>query len=126
MTGEITLRGKVLPVGGIKRKNIGSQALEDQRNYLVRKQPKDVAEIKEDYFKGLTFHFVKEMHEVLDLAITDQGEACESIVVYVYCNLCPHPRRFCVYLERDEGPKTLSQPYSRRRKGSQHGLFSTR
>ena len=38
----------------------------------MRKQPKDVAEIKEDYLKGLTFHFVKEMHEVLDLAITDQ------------------------------------------------------
>ena len=72
MTGEITLRGKVLPVGGIKEKILAAKRSKIKEIILCESNRKDVEEIKEDYLKGLTFHFVKEMHEVLDLAITDQ------------------------------------------------------
>lgn len=72
MTGEITLRGKVLPVGGIKEKILAAKRSKIKEIILCESNRKDVEEIKADYLKGLTFHFVKEMHEVLDLAITDQ------------------------------------------------------
>lgn len=72
MTGEITLRGKVLPVGGIKEKILAAKRSKIKEIILSESNRKDIEEIKEDYLKGLTFHFVKEMHEVLDLAITDQ------------------------------------------------------
>jgi ATP-dependent Lon protease len=72
MTGEITLRGKVLPVGGIKEKILAAKRSKIKEIILCESNRKDIEEIKEDYLKGLTFHFVKEMHEVLDLAIIDQ------------------------------------------------------
>ena len=72
MTGEITLRGKVLPVGGIKEKILAAKRSKIKEIILSESNRKDIEEIKQDYLKGLTFHFVKEMHEVLDLAITDQ------------------------------------------------------
>ena len=72
MTGEITLRGKVLPVGGIKEKILAAKRSKIKEIILCESNRKDIEEIKEDYLKGLTFHFVKEMHEVLALAITDK------------------------------------------------------
>ncbi|MFI2744417.1 endopeptidase La [Zhouia sp. PK063] len=73
MTGEITLRGKVLPVGGIKEKILAAKRARIKEIILCEDNRRDIEEIKEDYLKGLTFHFVKEMSEVIDLAITDQS-----------------------------------------------------
>lgn len=72
MTGEITLRGKVLPVGGIKEKILAAKRSKIKEIILSESNRKDIEEIDASYLKGLTFHFVKEMHEVLDIAITDQ------------------------------------------------------
>ena len=72
MTGEITLRGKVLPVGGIKEKILAAKRARIKEIILSEDNRKDIAEIKEDYIKGLTFHYVSEMSEVIDIAITDQ------------------------------------------------------
>jgi len=70
MTGEITLRGKVLPVGGIKEKILAAKRARIKEIILSEDNRKDILEIKEDYLKGLTFHYVSEMSEVIDLAIT--------------------------------------------------------
>ena len=72
MTGEITLRGKVLPVGGIKEKILAAKRARIKEIILCEDNRKDIEEIKEEYLKGLTFHYVKEMSEVIDIAITDQ------------------------------------------------------
>ncbi|NNK76734.1 MAG: endopeptidase La, partial [Maribacter sp.] len=72
MTGEITLRGKVLPVGGIKEKILAAKRAKIKEIILSEENKKDVLDIKEDYLKGLSFHYVSEMSEVIDLAITDQ------------------------------------------------------
>ncbi|MTG97985.1 MULTISPECIES: endopeptidase La [Myroides] len=72
MTGEITLRGKVLPVGGIKEKILAAKRANIKEIILCKENKKDIDEIKEDYLKGLTFHYVDKMHEVLDIAITNQ------------------------------------------------------
>ena len=72
MTGEITLRGKVLPVGGIKEKILAAKRARIKEVILCEDNRKDVQEIKEDYLKGLTFHFVTEMSEVIDIAVTDK------------------------------------------------------
>lgn len=72
MTGEITLRGKVLPVGGIKEKILAAKRSKIKEIILSESNRKDIEEIKEDYLKGLQFHFVKEMDEVLTLAVTDK------------------------------------------------------
>ncbi len=72
MTGEITLRGKVLPVGGIKEKILAAKRANIKEIILCSENKQDVDEIKPDYIKGLTFHYVKEMSEVLQIAITDQ------------------------------------------------------
>jgi len=73
MTGEITLRGKVLPVGGIKEKILAAKRARIKEIILSEENRKDIAEIKEEYIKGLTFHYVSEMSEVIDIAITDQN-----------------------------------------------------
>ncbi|NND15541.1 MAG: endopeptidase La [Eudoraea sp.] len=73
MTGEITLRGKVLPVGGIKEKILAAKRARIREIILSEENKKDIAEIKEDYIKGLTFHYVSEMSDVIDIAITDQN-----------------------------------------------------
>ena len=72
MTGEITLRGKVLPVGGIKEKILAAKRSKIKEIILCESNRKDIEEINADYLKGLKFHFVKEMHEVLAIAITDE------------------------------------------------------
>jgi ATP-dependent Lon protease len=72
MTGEITLRGKVLPVGGIKEKILAAKRSKIKEIILCESNRKDIEEIKHSYLKGLTFHFVKEMGEVLALALTNQ------------------------------------------------------
>jgi ATP-dependent Lon protease len=72
MTGEITLRGKVLPVGGIKEKILAAKRAKIKELVLCEENKKDVEEIKDHYIKGLTFHYVKDMSEVLDKALTDQ------------------------------------------------------
>lgn len=69
MTGEITLRGRVLPVGGIKEKILAAKRANIKDIILCRSNQKDILEIKEDYIKDLNFHYVKEMREVIDLAL---------------------------------------------------------
>jgi ATP-dependent Lon protease len=72
MTGEITLRGKVLPVGGIKEKILAAKRAKVNTIILCEKNRKDIEEIEAHYVKGMTFHYVSAMEEVLDLAILDQ------------------------------------------------------
>ncbi|MFD0962483.1 endopeptidase La [Pseudofulvibacter geojedonensis] len=72
MTGEITLRGKVLPVGGIKEKILAAKRAKIKEIILSEENRKDILEIKPDYLKGLNFHYVTEMDEVLDIALTKQ------------------------------------------------------
>lgn len=72
MTGEITLRGKVLPVGGIKEKILAAKRAKIKEIILCHENKRDIDEIKPEYIAGLTFHYVKEMGEVLDIAITNQ------------------------------------------------------
>ncbi|MCM4169912.1 endopeptidase La [Arenibacter sp. TNZ] len=73
MTGEITLRGKVLPVGGIKEKILAAKRARIKEIILCEDNRKDILEIKKDYLKGLTFHYVTDMQEVIDIAITDDS-----------------------------------------------------
>lgn len=72
MTGEITLRGKVLPVGGIKEKILAAKRAGITDIILCNENRKDIEEIKEDYLKGLSFHYVKTVKEVIDFALTDE------------------------------------------------------
>ncbi|MFD2555826.1 endopeptidase La [Sphingobacterium tabacisoli] len=69
MTGEITLRGKVLPVGGIKEKILAAKRANIKEIILCKSNKKDILEIKEDYIKDMQFHYVSEMSEVIDLAL---------------------------------------------------------
>ncbi len=72
MTGEITLRGKVLPVGGIKEKILAAKRANIKEIILCHENKSDVEEIKAAYLEGLTFHYVKEMSDVLAIAITKE------------------------------------------------------
>ncbi len=72
MTGEITLRGKVLPVGGIKEKILAAKRARIKEILLCEDNRRDIDEIKPEYLKGLTFHYVKDMSDVLKLALTKQ------------------------------------------------------
>ncbi len=72
MTGEITLRGKVLPVGGIKEKILAAKRAHIKEILLCENNKRDIDEIKPEYLKGLTFHYVKEMKDVLELALTKE------------------------------------------------------
>lgn len=69
MTGEITLRGKVLPVGGIKEKILAAKRGKVTKIILSKENKKDFNEIKEDYIKGIEFHFVTTMLEVIKLSL---------------------------------------------------------
>jgi ATP-dependent Lon protease len=69
MTGEITLRGKVLPVGGIKEKILAARRAGIKEIILCEKNKADIADINPEYIKGLKFHYVKEMMEVLEIAL---------------------------------------------------------
>ncbi len=72
MTGEITLRGKVLPVGGIKEKILAAKRANIKEIILSKSNKKDILEIKEDYIKDLEFHYVSDMAEVIQLALLKQ------------------------------------------------------
>jgi len=72
MTGEITLRGKVLPVGGIKEKILAAKRANIKEIVLCHENKSDIDEIKPEYLEGLKFHYVKEMSEVLAIALTNQ------------------------------------------------------
>ena len=72
MTGEITLRGKVLAVGGLKEKILAGKRAGIKEYILCKDNEKDILEIKEEYRKGLIFHYVTDMEEVIRLAITNE------------------------------------------------------
>lgn len=72
MTGEITLRGKVLAVGGLKEKILAGKRAGIKEYILCKDNEKDILEIKEEYRKGLIFHYVTDMEEVISLAITNE------------------------------------------------------
>ncbi|MFC2109457.1 endopeptidase La [Bacteroidota bacterium] len=72
MTGEITLRGKVLPVGGIKEKILAAKRANIKEIILCAENKRDIDEIKESYVKGLKFHYVTEMSEVVAIALMKQ------------------------------------------------------
>ncbi|AWU44309.1 endopeptidase La [Blattabacterium punctulatus] len=69
MTGEITLRGKVLPVGGIKEKILAAKRANIKEIILSQDNKKDVEEIKQDHLKGLTFDYVRDMNDVVHLSL---------------------------------------------------------
>ncbi|WP_295182521.1 endopeptidase La [uncultured Christiangramia sp.] len=73
MTGEITLRGKVLPVGGIKEKILAAKRARIKELILCEENKRDIEEIKDEYLKGLTFHYVRDMSDVINIAITKQA-----------------------------------------------------
>jgi ATP-dependent Lon protease len=75
MTGEITLRGKVLPVGGIKEKILAAKRAGIKEIILSEMNKKDLEEIKPIYLKGLKFHFVDTISDVLNIALTKQKVA---------------------------------------------------
>jgi ATP-dependent Lon protease len=69
MTGEITLRGKVLPVGGIKEKILAAKRSGIREIILSNRNKRDIDEIEKHYLKGLTFHFVDNVDEVINIAL---------------------------------------------------------
>ena len=71
MTGEITLRGKVLPVGGIKEKILAAKRAKIKEIILSEANRRDISEINVNYLKGLTFHYVSEMSDVISVSITN-------------------------------------------------------
>lgn len=72
MTGEITLRGKVLPIGGVKEKILAAKRAGIEDIILCEANRKDVADIQADYIKDLRFHFVTNMLEVIDIALLEE------------------------------------------------------
>ena len=72
MTGEITLRGKVLPVGGIKEKILAAKRAGITEIVMCRDNKKDIDEISEEYIAGVNFHYVENIQEVWDFALTDE------------------------------------------------------
>jgi ATP-dependent Lon protease len=72
MTGEITLRGKVLPVGGIKEKILAAKRAGITDIILCDENRKDIEEIKANYLKGLKFHYVHDIMEVLEIALLNE------------------------------------------------------
>jgi len=69
MTGEITLRGRVLPVGGLKEQILAAKRANIKEIILCRSNQKDILEIKESYITDLKFHYVTDMREVINLAL---------------------------------------------------------
>ena len=78
MTGELTLRGKVLPVGGIKEKILAAKRSGINEILLSKQNRKDILEINEKYVKGMTFHYVDTLKEVIDIALLN--EKVENVV----------------------------------------------
>ena len=91
MTGEITLRGKVLPVGGIKEKILAAKRAGITDIILCQENEKDILEIPEIYLKGVMFHYVQDVQEVWDFALTDE--------------LVDHPLKFDIPQEEEGGKK---------------------
>lgn len=75
MTGEITLRGKVLPVGGIKEKILAAKRAGITDIIMCRENKKNIEEIPDIYLEGLTFHYVENVKEVFDIALTNEKVA---------------------------------------------------
>ena len=71
MSGEITLRGKVLPVGGIKEKILAAKRAGIKEIILCAENRRDIEVIPEEYVKGLEFHYVEDISEVLDIALLE-------------------------------------------------------
>ena len=69
MTGEMTLRGKVLPVGGIKEKILAAKRAGIKEIILSKENKKHIDEINEIYRKGVQFHYVEDIQDVLDVAL---------------------------------------------------------
>ncbi len=88
MTGEITLRGKVLPVGGIKEKILAAKRAGITDIVMCQENEKDINEIPEMYLKGVTFHYVENVQDVWKFALTDE--------------LVDHPLKFEIPEEKDE------------------------
>ena len=72
MTGEITLRGRVLAVGGIKEKILAAKRANIKEVILCKSNHKDILEIKEDYIRDLKFHYVTDMRDVINIALLDE------------------------------------------------------
>ena len=72
MTGEITLRGKVLPVGGIKEKILAAKRAGITDIVMCKENRKDIDEIPEVYRKGVEFHYVENIQDVWDFALTNE------------------------------------------------------
>ncbi len=72
MTGEITLRGRVLPVGGIKEKMLAARRAKITDVVLSADNRKDIEEIRKEYIVGLTFHYINEMSEIMPIAILNE------------------------------------------------------
>ena len=72
MTGEITLRGKVLPVGGIKEKILAAKRAGITDIVMCRDNKKDIDEIPDIYLKGVTFHYVENVQDVWQFALTNE------------------------------------------------------
>ena len=72
MTGELTLRGKVLAVGGIKEKILAAKRSGINEIILSKDNKKDINEINKKYLKGMRFHYVETLNEVIDIALLDE------------------------------------------------------
>src|ERR1700712_212920 len=88
MTGEITLRGRVLAVGGIKEKILAAKRANIKEIILCRSNQKDILEIKEDYIRDLKFHYITEMREVIALALLDE-KVSDALDLTIKENLTP-------------------------------------
>ena len=91
MTGEITLRGKVLPVGGIKEKILAAKRAGITDIVMCRENEKDISEIPDVYLKGVTFHYVENVQDVWDFALTNE--------------IVEHPLDFTIPEEEEKGEK---------------------
>ena len=88
MTGEITLRGKVLPVGGIKEKILAAKRAGITDIVMCQENEKDIREIPEIYLQGVTFHYVENVQDVWKFALTDE--------------IVEHPLDFTIEEEKSE------------------------
>jgi ATP-dependent Lon protease len=89
MTGEITLRGKVLPVGGIKEKILAAKRSGIKELVMSRKNQRDIDEIDKHYIKGLTFHYVETVGEVLKVALLK--EKVKHPMTFNIMDVAPRP-----------------------------------
>lgn len=80
MTGEITLRGKVLPVGGIKEKILAAKRAKIKDVILSSENKKDIADIKKDYIEGIRFHYVDEMIDVVEIALLKEKVKSPNLI----------------------------------------------